>query len=345
MIYIDKNIKPTSLEAATALHSWRDTYVFKYEEGFEYRKKKKESEAAFTIWFEKYKRKDLKDVDIENKIFMDICENLNAESAWNLIEEYGGGLKKKLKEALLKEQSGICCYCLQDISEALLTIIEHFLAKSNDKATCDNTYNYQNLLLSCDGNRGANKGEIYQVKKEDKSWEDVVKAIEKRNERRPDFTIDVASLKEMNPLQQQDGVPKGNLFYRMPSIHCDNYKENKTDVIINPTTATDCSTRFQYHEKGLIEGKDEQATLTVTVLNLNAYILQESRRNKWREFDEVLNQNADFSTQYVAEDWASLKTFLQTELDLEEKLTYPFCTVKRALLLEKIKEAQLLESL
>jgi uncharacterized protein (TIGR02646 family) len=341
MKYIDKNKETTSIEAAEALHYWRDNHIFKYEEGRDYQKKSKDSEADFSTWFEKYKGK--LEVDINNNTFKTICENLNPDSAWNLIEEYGGGLKKKLKAALLKEQGGICCYCLQDISEALLTIIEHFLAKSNANATCENTYNYQNLLLSCDGNRGANKGEIYQVRKEDKSWEDVVISIKKKNVRRQDFTIDVDLLKEMNPLQQGELVPKGNLFYKMPSKHCDNYKENKSDIIINPTIDIDCWRRFQYHDKGSIEGKDEQAKLTITVLNLDAYILRESRRDKWIEFDQQLNMSLE-SIQYDTEDWVGLKKYLQTELDLEENLTYPFCTVRRSFLLAKINEAEILES-
>jgi uncharacterized protein (TIGR02646 family) len=246
-----------------------------------------------------------------------------------------------LREALANEQNHICCYCLQDIN-IIKTVIEHFLARSEGTdGILKNTYNYGNLLLSCDGNDGESADEAkYQIKKEDKSWEDVVESIKKVNKKREDFTIDVALLKEMNPLRQTDVVPKGQLIYRMSPRHCDNFKGNKTDKIINPTMSSDCWTRFQYHDKGLIEGKDEQATLTITVLNLNAYILQESRRTKWVEFDRALN--TDFSAQYAA-DWSSLKKDLQAELDLEEKLTYPFCTVKRAFLLKKIEEARLLE--
>lgn len=67
--------------------------------------------------------------------------------------------KNALHEALLKEQGCICCYC-----ECALTKnnshIEHFVPKKGPNADPNLTFEYQNLLCSCDGNAGhpENKG-------------------------------------------------------------------------------------------------------------------------------------------------------------------------------------------
>jgi uncharacterized protein (TIGR02646 family) len=59
--------------------------------------------------------------------------------------------KQALHEALLKEQGCICCYC-----ECALTKnnshIEHFVPKKGLYADPNLTFEYQNLLCSCDGN-------------------------------------------------------------------------------------------------------------------------------------------------------------------------------------------------
>jgi uncharacterized protein (TIGR02646 family) len=57
--------------------------------------------------------------------------------------------KSELRDALVKEQFFICCYCNDAIKEKPLdTKIEHFLPKETHKQTI---FDYQNLLAACNG--------------------------------------------------------------------------------------------------------------------------------------------------------------------------------------------------
>ena len=76
---------------------------------------------------------------------------------------------------------------------------------------------------------------------------------------------------------------------------------------------------------------------------MDAHILRENRRIIWKGFNEELNRRPE-SMLFDTKDWGGWKAFLQDELNLEQNLKpYSFCTVRRALLLKKIEEAQLLE--
>ena len=57
--------------------------------------------------------------------------------------------KERLRAELYKEQYAICCYCNKSIQNDHTSIIEHFLPRSVYELE---TFNYNNLLLSCDGN-------------------------------------------------------------------------------------------------------------------------------------------------------------------------------------------------
>ncbi len=57
--------------------------------------------------------------------------------------------KNKLRSYLFKEQKAICAYCNQRIENDYTSKIEHFLPK---KIYIKETFNYYNLILSCDGN-------------------------------------------------------------------------------------------------------------------------------------------------------------------------------------------------
>ncbi|MEK8017177.1 MAG: retron system putative HNH endonuclease [Candidatus Parabeggiatoa sp.] len=67
--------------------------------------------------------------------------------------------KQALHEALLKEQGHICCYCERALTKNN-SHIEHFVPKKGPNADPNLTFEYQNLLCSCDGNAGhpENKG-------------------------------------------------------------------------------------------------------------------------------------------------------------------------------------------
>ncbi len=66
--------------------------------------------------------------------------------------------KDGLRESLVREQHGICCYCLQRIrpSEAEMKI-EHWHAQSPNKYP-NEQLNYDNLLGACRGGHGEKKG-------------------------------------------------------------------------------------------------------------------------------------------------------------------------------------------
>lgn len=72
-------------------------------------------------------------------------------------EEFGRrspGVKKDLKDALLREQSHVCCYCERDVTAAG-SHVEHLVPKSLDKSVFKLlTYGYSNLLASCEGKKG-----------------------------------------------------------------------------------------------------------------------------------------------------------------------------------------------
>ncbi len=59
--------------------------------------------------------------------------------------------KTQLRTYLFLEQSGICCYCKQNISNDHKSKIEHFLPRHDNKFASE-IFNYYNLFLSCSGN-------------------------------------------------------------------------------------------------------------------------------------------------------------------------------------------------
>ena len=61
--------------------------------------------------------------------------------------------KGDLRDALLAEQGGICCYCMQRITAENMKI-EHWACRHNHP---EKQLDYQNLLAACDGGEGAAK--------------------------------------------------------------------------------------------------------------------------------------------------------------------------------------------
>lgn len=62
-------------------------------------------------------------------------------------DELSGGEKRILKDELIKEQYGLCCYCMKRI-EWYNSHVEHFLPRS---LVPDKAMDYFNLLASCNG--------------------------------------------------------------------------------------------------------------------------------------------------------------------------------------------------
>ncbi|SEM75730.1 TIGR02646 family protein [Stigmatella aurantiaca] len=67
---------------------------------------------------------------------------------WNHFTQTFPLIKRDLKAALLQEQFQVCCYCERDIAGG--AHIEHLVPKSLDPGR---TYDYSNLLASCEGER------------------------------------------------------------------------------------------------------------------------------------------------------------------------------------------------
>jgi uncharacterized protein (TIGR02646 family) len=62
--------------------------------------------------------------------------------------------KSLIREALVKEQHGLCAYCMKRIQNTGTTTIEHYKPIRNKS----DALNYKNMLGCCDGGRQANDG-------------------------------------------------------------------------------------------------------------------------------------------------------------------------------------------
>jgi hypothetical protein len=304
MKYIAKNKLPTSLVAADKLHNWRDNYR-----------------------------------DKDGKTFQDICSGLTSKKAWHLIsednpeidiEEGKIKLKKYLKEALGKEQGQICCYCGQKLT--IETVIEHFLNKGDD--ICERTYNYKNLLVSCNGNQQAGNVRASYKTQGETMWEDAVQHINNTY----GLSITVQELKYINIKVAEKDIlePKTALKIESSPQHCDVAKHN-FDLPINPTELPDCLDRFDYTDDGDIHGKDADAQKAIQILNLKAAILKKDRADAWIGFKEALEGELSMiQKEYSLDKKKALELLFR--LELESDNTYHFCVVKRSLLKERIKE-------
>ena len=59
--------------------------------------------------------------------------------------------KGQIRESLIKEQHGLCAYCMKRIhNDSKSTTIEHFIPLSKDK---DKALDYSNMLAVCDGGK------------------------------------------------------------------------------------------------------------------------------------------------------------------------------------------------
>ena len=137
----------------------------------------------------------------------------------------------------------------------------------------------------------------------------------------------------MNPNQAANERPKGQLIYRYQPYHCDHYKKDKMDEIINPTLG-ECWDRFNYGKNGVVSGKDDKADKTIFILNLNAKILIEKRAKKWEEFQSIFFNEDPYVSEYLDnQNSLGLRKYIEAELEKEVKgLAYSFCNVKRAFL-------------
>lgn len=108
--------------------------------------KKKPSPEAFELWKETYEAKN------EPYNLAYLYEHETGSNIWNALRSSAHPQKNyskaELKEALVKEQGFICCYCNRAIDIDQQTEIEHFLPKAEFRK---HTFEYTNLFASCNG--------------------------------------------------------------------------------------------------------------------------------------------------------------------------------------------------
>ena len=148
----------------------------------------------------------------------DIQKDFNfqkAKSEWNDIPEEPN--KERLREALVKEQHGLCVYCMSRIENtAESTVIEHWypLSKSKEKAL-----QYENLFASCYGGQKETVNGVHRIRCCDAKKQDASIKVDPRNERmmenivyysdgRIDFSESYATAKIRNTL-------RGDLWYHL----------------------------------------------------------------------------------------------------------------------------------
>jgi uncharacterized protein (TIGR02646 family) len=206
------------------------------------------------------------------------------------IQEDTKGLWKKfraknkvIQRYLLEEQGELCCYCGCQLT--LMThyiVTEHFKLKSLEPQNkYPNMFEYDNLLLSCHGNRY----DFYEVKNGD-TWFSIAS--------KPDCTFKgnkVDELKRMNPdIDIENGEPKEGekiiVGFKKGAEHhhCDNFRGDKPlPTAINPTKLPNCIDRFIYtvrekRNEGGIKSNDIEAEEVIKHLNLDSEVLKGHRK-------------------------------------------------------------------
>jgi uncharacterized protein (TIGR02646 family) len=208
---------------------------------------------------------------------------------WNRFDK-----KKEIREHLHEEQGGLCCYCGCELTKMThYLVIEHFkLKKLEPHNQYPNMFDYDNLLLSCHGNKFT-----FYVVEEDDTWASIASKPECT------FSVDkLSELKRMNPDVEKlvNGEPnEGEILIVGSKIgatnhHCDNYRGDKP-LLINPTQLPNCIDRFIYtvqernnqggvkHHSGDIEAEE-----AIRNLNLNAAVLIRFRQRIVEDAAELL---------------------------------------------------------
>ena len=123
-------------------------------------------------------------------------------------------VKEKVKESLLKEQYGLCCYCMKRIDRHN-SHIEHFRPQSKYP---DLVLDYTNMLVSCNG---------------------LTEEYENCGHKKADFAEEESLVSPLDP---------------------------------------ECASHFAYSVSGEIIPLDTQAFETISLLNLDSYLLTEARK-------------------------------------------------------------------
>jgi uncharacterized protein (TIGR02646 family) len=186
--------------------------------------------------------------------------------------------KEEIRSYLLKEQGDLCCYCGCELTHRThYVVIEHFKLKSEKLHNeYPNMFDYENLLLSCHGNKYA----FHEVENGD-TWSSIASICTFKGNK-------VDKLKKMNPdIDLENNEPKEGEKLIVGFIsgannhHCDNFRGDK-QLLINPTELPNCIDRFIYTVKergneGGVKHSDAKAEEAITNLNLNAPVLCRQR--------------------------------------------------------------------
>lgn len=90
----------------------------------------------------------------EPPFFIECKKGLPENSTWESFSENQelSQCKKKLKQELLQEQAGLCIYCERSIQESN-SHLEHIYPKDGVSGYPERTFNYSNLVVSCNGDQ------------------------------------------------------------------------------------------------------------------------------------------------------------------------------------------------
>ncbi len=259
--------------------------------------------------------------------------NQTGDSLWAIEDYEFQNVKDKLREDLAIEQGGICCYCCQSF-RSIRTKIEHFLAKSapdrldKPQAFAERVFNYGNLLLSCDGGETSQKP--YEVKV------NRLGSVETQQEVADRLGVSTELLDRLNPSAT---YRRGEKIKYTEGVHCDTYKGDKTQQILNPTAEVECWTHFDVKTDGSMSVNitTEDASITqrventLSVLNLNESRLMDKRKTAWGKFEDALIEQEEFQATFPDEEklHAYLQDYLEMHLesDKESQNKVPFCFV------------------
>ena len=218
-------------------------------------------------------------------------------------------VKKRLREDLSIEQDRICCYCGKRLTTLLR--IEHFLSKSNKAEFITRVFNYDNLLLSCEG-----------------EYSDTIRYANGHLETLEEFAIrknvTIDDLEELNPNKNLNSIGINDKI-RFAKDHCDPHKGNNEEDIIDPTKYQKCWEYFSFDYDGgiVFNDKIDNETIktlvgnSIRVLNLDNEKLKEERRNALNFFTDELQILIENSQDF------DINNYFSTKLNTK----YPFCFV------------------
>jgi LysM repeat protein len=242
-----------------------------------------------------------------------VKEEQTGNVLWSKIRS---NIKKRLRQDLSLEQAHICCYCGKRL--AIETRIEHFLSKSKKSEFHARVFNYDNLLLSCEG-----------------EYFDRIQSLSGRMETLVEFArrnnITTEELKEINPKKTNWNSIEINEKLRFGRDCCDPHKgqiedkEKREILIINPTKHQNCWEYFKFNQDGgiLFNDKIEDEKIktevenSIRVLNLDSKKLREKRLEALQFFTDELATKIEYEQDFDIHAYFSTKS----------NSKYPFCFV------------------